>query len=275
LILDGLLRREADMAYRRRLRILLDYLDLREGERVFDGGCGMGFYLVAMARLRSLSLVGLDGDGQRLLRAQREGVPARLVRAHLPELPFRAASFDKGLMTEVLEHVEEDCGALREAFRVLRPGGLLALSVPHARYPFLWDPINRAWALLGGRPLREGPLVGIWTDHRRLYAPRELRARLEGAGFRVEAVEEATHYSFPFMHFLLYGLGKPLLERGLLPRRLRQRADRFSGARLQDTRRSAFDLGVAILRLCDRLNDRPAVARKRTFVNVLAMARKP
>jgi SAM-dependent methyltransferase len=274
-ILDGLLRREADMAYGRRLRILIDYLDLHDGERVFDVGCGMGFYLLAMGRLRTVSLVGLDGDGARLERAHRERVPARFVRGHLSQIPFAAASFDKGLMTEVLEHVEDDRGALCEAFRVLKPGGVLAISVPHARYPFLWDPINRVWALVGGRPLRRGPLVGIWTDHRRLYGPQDLRARVQDAGFQVDLVEEATHYSFPFMHFLLYGLGKPLIERHLLPRGVRQRADRFSAAGRQDRRRSALALGVALLRLCDRLNDRPAVAGKRTFVNVLVKARKP
>ncbi len=274
-ILDGLLRHEADMAYRRRLRVLLDYLDLRDGERVLDGGCGMGSHLLAMGRLRTLSLVGLDGDDARLRRAQRERVPARLVRGHLCQLPFAGASFDKGLMTEVLEHVDDDRGALREVFRVLKPGGVLALSVPHARYPFFWDPINRTWTRLGGRPLRRGPLVGIWTNHRRLYGPQELRARLEDAGFRVDVVEEATHYSFPFMHLLLYGLGKPLLEHRLLPQGLRQRAGRFGGAGPEGARRSVLDVGVAILRWCDRLNDTPAAASKRTFVNVLVKARKP
>lgn len=275
LILDGLLHREADMAFRRRLRILIDYLELRDGERVFDGGCGMGVHLMAMSRLHTLRLVGLDGDPERLRRARREHVPASLVRGHLPEMPFGPACFDKGLMTEVLEHVEDDRGALREAFRVLKPGGVLALSVPHARYPFLWDPINRTWAALGGRPLRRGPLVGIWTNHQRLYLPQDLCARLQEVGFRVEVLEESTHYSFPFLHFLVYGVGKPLLERNLLPRSLRERADRFGDAGGRGTRPNVIDLGVALFRLFDRLNDTSAVANKKTFVNVLIKARKP
>jgi SAM-dependent methyltransferase len=274
LIVDRLLRGEADMAFRRRLRILLDYLELRDGERVLDGGCGMGFHLMAMSRLRTLRLVGLDRDGDRLARARRERVGASFVRGHLPELPFGTASFDKGLMTEVLEHVDDDRAALREAFRVIKPGGVLALSVPHARYPFLWDPINRVWAALGGRPLRRGPLVGIWTGHQRLYRPGELCARVQDAGFDVDLVEEVTHYSFPFAHFLLYGLGKPLLERGLLPRPLRDRADRFGDAGGRHTRPNVIDLVVALFRLFDRRNDTAAVGHT-TFVNVLLKARKP
>lgn len=74
-----------------------------------------------------------------------------------------------------------------------------------------------------------------------------------------------------------YGIGKPLLERRLLPRALHAAADRHAdpstnghGSVLNPVR-----LAQATLRLVDRLNDRPAVARKRTFVNVLALASRP
>lgn len=273
-ILDALLQAEADMAYRRRLRILLDHLELRDGDRVLDGGCGIGVHLAAMSRLRRLRLVGLDGDLGRLQRARRQGASARLVSGDLAEMPFAAASFDKVLMTEVLEHLRDDRRALREAFRVLRPGGVLAVSVPHARFPLAWDPINRLWTALGGAPLRRGPLVGIWTSHVRLYRPEELAARVEETGFGVEAVEEATHHSLPFMHFLLYGLGKPLIEARLLPARLRRGLDRL-GAGAPPARLNPIALGVKVLRALDRRNDAPAAAAKKTFVNVLIRARRP
>jgi SAM-dependent methyltransferase len=93
----------------------------------------------------------------------------------------------------VLEHVEDDRAALRELHRVLRPGGALAISVPHADYPWLWDPLNRAWRALGGRPLRGAQPAGIWSLHRRLYWPADLAQRVSEAGFAVDWVEEATH----------------------------------------------------------------------------------
>jgi SAM-dependent methyltransferase len=274
-VLDGILRNEADMAYRRRARILLDYLELRDGERVLDLGCGMGFYLMAMSNLRSLRLLGLDGDRGRLGWARRERVPAGLVQGELDRLPLPDASVDKILLTEVLEHVPDDRRALAEIRRVLRPGGILAISVPHARYPFWWDPINRVWTGLGGAPIRSGPVVGIWTLHERLYRPDILLARVREAGFDVELAEEATHYSFPFIHFIVYGIGKPLIERALLPRALANSADRFSGQRNSGSLLNPINLATAIFRAIDRLNDRPAIARKRTFVNVLVKARKP
>ena len=274
-LLNRILRNEADMAYRRRVPILLDYLELREGEQIFDCGCGMGFYLMTMGKLRSLRLVGLDGDLGRLHWAQGERLPAAVLNGDILKLPFSDASFDKVLMTEVLEHLGDDRHALREIYRVLRPGGVAAFSVPHANYPFWWDPINRVWTSLGGKPFRSGPLVGIWSNHERLYYPDDLIERIEGAGFQVEMAEEITHFSFPFSHFLVYGIGKPLLERNLLPGGLRKSADRFKGEQNSGSRLNPINLGLSVFRAIDRLNDRPAVVNRMTFVNILVKARKP
>lgn len=273
--LDRILANEADMAYRRRARILLDYLELADGERVLDLGCGMGFYLMAMGRLRDVELVGMDGDVARLAWATDESVPAALTRGDIHRLPFADASFDKVLMSEVLEHLPDDRTALSEVARVLKPGGILAASVPHADYPLLWDPINKIWTGLGGAPFRSGPVVGIWSNHVRLYRPADLAAKVAGSGLEVEALEEATHYSVPLIHFLVYGIGKPLLERGLLPEGVRDRADRFRGEKDGGSPFHPVSLGVGVFRAVDRLNERAAVADKRTFVNVLVKARKP
>ncbi len=273
--LEVLLRNEADMAFRRRAQRLLDWLELRDGERVFDCGCGMGFYLMALGQLRQLELVGLDGDMERLQWAQREQVPAALLNGDILQLPFPDASFDKILMSEVLEHLSDDRRALAELYRVLRTGGILALSVPHARFPFWWDPINSIWIALGGQPIRSGPVAGIWSNHERLYEPGELAARMAAAGFELEIVEEATHYSFPLIHFLVYGIGKPLLEHNLLPSTLRKSADRFAGSQNSGSLLNPINLGLSIFRLIDRLNDRPGVQHQQTFVNVLVKARKP
>jgi ubiquinone/menaquinone biosynthesis C-methylase UbiE len=274
-LLEAVLRNEADMAFRRRLPILLDYLALEEGERVLDCGCGMGFQLMVMGALRDVRLTGLDSDTARLEQAAREGVRAELVRGDAQELPFADGCFDKVLMTEVLEHLPDDVRALREAYRVLRCGGLLAISVPHARFPPWWDPINASWTALGGQPIRRGPIAGIWSNHERLYEPEALAAAVRAAGFEIDALEETTHYSFPFIHFLVYGIGKPLLERGMLPTGLRKSADRFSGPQNTGSLLNPFNLGRSMFLFIDRLNDRPQVASKRKFVNVLVKARKP
>jgi glycosyltransferase involved in cell wall biosynthesis/ubiquinone/menaquinone biosynthesis C-methylase UbiE len=273
--LHRILSNETDMAFRRRAYILLDYLELHDGERVLDCGCGMGFYLMAMGKLRRLELVGLDQDVDRLDCAQREHVPATLVSGDIHHLPFDDASFDKVLMSEVLEHLPDDRAALREVYRVLKPGGILALSVPHARYPFWWDPIGRTWTALGGEPIRRGPIAGIWSNHERLYWPTDLVKRMREAGFTIETVEEATHYSFPFIHFIVYGIGKPLIEHQLLPDTLHRSADRFTGEQNTGSLLNPINLGRAVFSAVDRLNERPQVATKDTFVNILVKACKP
>jgi glycosyltransferase involved in cell wall biosynthesis/SAM-dependent methyltransferase len=274
-MLDVILRNEADMAYRRRARILIDYLELQEGESIFDCGCGMGFYLMALGKLRNLKLVGLDGDLERLQWAQRERVPATLLKGNIFDLPIADEFFDKVLFSEVLEHLSDDRRGLYEIYRILKPGGILALSVPHANYPFWWDPLNAVWTRVGGQPIRTGPIAGIWSNHERLYEPNELIRKMQETGFELECVEEQTHFSFPFIHFIVYGIGKPLLEKNLLPSSLRASADRFRGAQNRGSMLNPINMGVNLLRYFDRRNETPAVEDQSTFVNILVKARKP
>lgn len=273
--LDRLLRNEADMAFRRRARTLLDYLELADGARVLDCGCGMGVYLMMLGKLRRLRLYGLDGSIERLRWARREQVPAELTRTDITRLPFPDNTFDRVLMSEVLEHIGDDRKAVVEVLRVLRPGGILALSVPHANYPFWWDPINATIEACGGSPLRSaGPITGLWSQHWRLYRPDELREIMTSAGFLVEALEEQTHYSFPFIHLAVYSVGKPLIEHNLLPSNLRASADRFRGEQNSGSLLNPINLGLAAFRSFDQRNEQ-LNGHERTFVNLVVKARKP
>ena len=122
--------------------------------------------------------------------------------------------------------------------------------------------------------IQTGPLAGIWANHIRLYTAEKLRNTVEAAGFRVEAERAFTHYSFPFIHNVVYGLGKPLLESGALPPSMANAADRTAFDRNDGSLLNPINLGLAVLNWFDRPNvmDEPP---GRSTVNLCIKGRKP
>lgn len=273
-----LLRNEADLAFKRRIPLVFRYLDPQPSDLILDCGSGMGFLLRALARLYPSRLVGLERRAATIKVAQRElaGTRVRLTQGDASVLPFTMDTFDKIAMTEVLEHLPSAGAALAEIWRVLRPGGVLALTVPNADYPFLWDPLNKTLERLLHIhvPSDIWWLAGIWADHVRLYSPQTLRAELEGANFIVEELTPYTHYCLPFHHFLVYGLGKNLIQRGLLPGPLAQAADRFRGEENTGSLLNPMNVAHRLLEWVDRGNEGlrdPSLS----YVGIAARARKP
>ena len=271
-----LTRKEADMAFQRRAWTIFEWLGETDGRTILDCGCGRGFYLKMLRHLGTARLFGIDLELPYLRKARRNtaDLPAVLVsNASIYDLPFPDETFDAVLLSEILEHVERDVDALGEVRRVLKPGGLALLTVPHADYPFWWDPINKTLETLFHTHVRRGPLAGIWAFHVRLYTPEELRRAVLAAGFQVEEERSFTHHSFPFVHNLLYGLGKPLLESGLFGRGLADVADRGSFDRDGGSSLHPINLGLRLLNWIDRrntMNEPPG----RSTVNLCLKARK-
>lgn len=143
------------------LRLLTD--GLRPDARVLDLGCGAGGFLAAFdAGVRAG--VGLDPSADALRLARAKGLH-RLVLASGTELPFRASSFDAVVSHDVLQHLPGggDRDALREAWRVLCPGGRLSL-----------------------RTNIGAPLVQAGSALHRRYDPDGLAALVREAGLTVE-----------------------------------------------------------------------------------------
>lgn len=108
--------------------------------RVLDIGCGHGALTLTLAESASFEVVAVDVLASRLssVRAKMRNrdpnaaVHVRILLADGEALPFRDHAFDVVVATEVLEHLDEPERMLREARRVVRPGGRFFVTTPNA-----------------------------------------------------------------------------------------------------------------------------------------------
>jgi ubiquinone/menaquinone biosynthesis C-methylase UbiE len=115
-------------------RKLINQAGISPGHRVLEIGCGTGNLAILVKRLNPASqVVGIDPDPKALARAhrkaQRREATIQFDQGFAEELPYPDASFDRVLSAFMLHHVRPDAKplSLREAFRVLKPGGSLHL----------------------------------------------------------------------------------------------------------------------------------------------------
>ena len=108
---------------------------LARGKRVLDAGCGAGYGSEELARAAE-SVIGVDIAAEAIEFAQSNyrQPNLRFEQASCNALPFEDASFDLLVAFEVIEHLEDWRGFLREACRVLAPAGQLIVSTPNKLY---------------------------------------------------------------------------------------------------------------------------------------------
>jgi SAM-dependent methyltransferase len=153
--------------YRGRRRIVLDVvrsLPLPSRPRILDAGCGSGRNLVELSGFGTV--VGLEPSPRGAEVARARGV-GEVVVAGIGAMPFEDSSFDLITCLDVLEHIEDDLGALRELRRVARPGGILLITAP--AYPRLWsshDELNRHCRRYTRRVLLDRAVEAGWRPLR-------------------------------------------------------------------------------------------------------------
>lgn len=125
-----------------RRRIFFALLDKLLGGRndldILEVGCGTGGLLGPMQRYGRVH--GCDIDFESMQWCQNRGFSRMLVGSGY-ELPYQDHSFDLIGLFDTIEHIPDQDRALAEMHRVLKPGGLLFVSVP--AYQFLWSQNDR------------------------------------------------------------------------------------------------------------------------------------
>lgn len=119
-----------------RQELIKDLLVSEKPRNILDIGCGTGETLTFMKKVFPGSkLLGVDYLPEAVKYTQSRGHSAR--RADALHLPLPAASFDAVLLLDVIEHIKDDSGVIREAKRVLKPGGVIILTAPALQ--FIWS----------------------------------------------------------------------------------------------------------------------------------------
>ena len=110
---------------------LLDYAALRPGERVLDLACGTGVVAREAASRVGASgrVVGLDINSGMLARARATSVAVEWCEGSAMDLQFAVGAFDVVVCQQGLQFFPDESKALREAQRVLAPGGRIAAAV--------------------------------------------------------------------------------------------------------------------------------------------------
>jgi ubiquinone/menaquinone biosynthesis C-methylase UbiE len=273
--LEYLLQNVGDIAFKRRVTTIVRGLEIQDQDKILDCGCGEGFYLKIISDLSSCRLYGFDRDEQALNRARQEldGSQVRFDQGDIYDLPYQDEEFDKVILSEVLEHLPDDVNALTEVKRVLKPGGILFITVPNRNYPFLWDPINKTLEAFFGTHIKNGFWAGIWNMHMRLYTVNEIVKVAKEVDLEIVSLEALTHYCTPFNHLFIHGM-KRLLNTGALPKTLSIAADKFTYRENKRSSMNPVTLGYMLFNFIDRLNDNVSENKSSVAIGIKAIKQR-
>jgi ubiquinone/menaquinone biosynthesis C-methylase UbiE len=183
------------------LTIDLDLAEIDGDQKVLDAGCGDGRHTWQVCKSNKGLSIAFDLDLASLMRAKfvlsqmderLETIGAwDIVSGSITSLPFADGCFDRVICSEVLEHIPLDYNAVAELRRVLKPGGVLAVSVPS----YLTESI--CWRISEDYHNTPG-------GHIRIYRQSEILGLLQNCDLNVYAVRHK--HAFHSVYWWLKGL---------------------------------------------------------------------
>jgi len=180
------------------------HFPLKSGDRILDIGCGEGRHALTAYMLEDVESIGVDLSIDDLMTAlhrykefsepNNDSKSFYISLADGRNLPFSNNSFDKVICSEVLEHIEDHNTVLAEISRVLKVGGMLAISVPRSGPEWIcWKLSDDYHAVEGG--------------HIRIFNAVRLRREVEKIGmiFFRKHWAHALHVPYWWLRCIFWG----------------------------------------------------------------------
>ena len=179
------------------------------GKVLMEIGCSSGFLIRELVDFfPDCIIIGADVVREPLYRLAKSMPNVPLIRFDLLQNPLPDTCLDVLVMLNVLEHIDDDCLALKNAYSLLKPGGSLILEVPAG--PYLYDSYDAQ------------------LHHFRRYSSSGLRQKLEAAGFSVQRMSHLGFLLFP-----AFAIVKLINKIGFLPKStVQSRAMKTSNSKL-------------------------------------------
>lgn len=145
---------------------------------ILEIGCSSGFLIRDLVKIfPNAVILGADVVKEPLYRLARNSTGIPLIRFDLLQCPLPDQSLDMLIMLNVLEHIEDDQAALKQVYRILKPGGVAVIEVPAA--PRLYDAYDAE------------------LHHFRRYSVSELHRKLSEVGFNICRKSHLGFFLFP------------------------------------------------------------------------------
>jgi SAM-dependent methyltransferase len=228
--------------YRARRAIVADvitrYVAPGKDAKIAEIGCGTGSNLPVLSKFGKLTAIEPDKIAREFAAKRSD---ATILEGRLPhEIPLNDASLDLAVMLDVLEHVDDDVGALRAVGAKLKPGASFVLTVPAV--PSLWSPHD------------------LEHHHKRRYTAASLREVLGKADLDIKVISYFNTLLFPLIagvRWMKNLTGDKSLDTGLPSPWLNNLLEKIFAAETSLIGRFPMPIGVSLMVV---VTPRPAVA---------------
>jgi ubiquinone/menaquinone biosynthesis C-methylase UbiE len=169
-------------------------LNLESNQLILDMGCGEGRHSIGALLETPANVIGLDLSVQDLKIAKHRlndfdlsdiNTSCTFGVGNINDIPIKSASLDAVMCSEVLEHVDSPEESIHELVRVLKPGGVMALSVPRYLPELICWKLSKEYSQTPG-------------GHVRIFRHRQLKDLAVNAGLEYQSFHWAHGLHSPY-----------------------------------------------------------------------------